>query len=432
MAANHKRTRLDRVSKLQLEPSAVSRWLRQAFNGVTALHVILAIVVGALLIVTLRGWRPAFPYRSGQVPDRDIVARVQFEMVDDGQTAQIKKQRRRGVLCYYENRPLAIRQLGSTLKNKISPLLDEAPFEELTPAQLTSLQSLVPETSSTYTPSEALEALRTLFLDRGKLDNGKFDDAVKSVLDPIAERGVLKALAHDSEEGSQRQIRIFEGSGPEDATVVGVSDVRHSEIADRLPGEVAGQFQQRFESPASVVVARIVSNYFANQLPVTLSYQKDLSEEARREAEESVEDAKVTYVPTVSKLAEAGVPIQSEELRRLRAEYEQWVSQLSWGETLFRLAAFTGMIAAMYLLCGMYIYYQYDRQLLSNTSQLVRLFGLVVVTCAICRYSSPDPLRAEVVPLTICAITMTITFGRPVALLVSACIALAVTLSLGL
>ncbi|GAB5406300.1 MAG: HDIG domain-containing protein [Aureliella sp.] len=395
----------------------------------------MAIFAGSLVIITLQGWRPAFPFREGQVPQRNVVARVEFEMIDAGQTAQIRKQRRRSVLCYYENRPLAITQLGGTLKNKLSVLLDESPIEELTPEQRSVLAELVPSDDDEMgvTESEALEAVRTLFNERGKLEGGKFDEAVKNVLDPIAEKGVIISLEHDSEEGSQRQIRIFESGESDDATVVGIADVRHSDLVDRLSGAVTKEFQKGFESPSSVVVAKIVSSYLANNLPVTLSYQKDLSEEARRQAEESVEDERATYVPTVSKLAEAGVPLtRAKELPKLRAEYDEWVSRLSWGETSLRLAAFTGMIAAMYLLCGMYIYYQYDRSLLSNTSQLMRLFGLIVLTCLFCSYSAPDPIRAEIVPLVICAITMTITFGRQVALLVTTCLCLTVTLGLGL
>ncbi|MEZ6075949.1 MAG: hypothetical protein R3C56_09825 [Pirellulaceae bacterium] len=49
--------------------------------------------------------------------------------------------------------------------------------------------------------------------------------------------------------------------------------------------------------------SRMVSKYLVANLPVTLTYQQNLSEEARVKAESSVEDAIVSYYPTVSKLA---------------------------------------------------------------------------------------------------------------------------------
>ncbi|MEZ6075950.1 MAG: hypothetical protein R3C56_09830 [Pirellulaceae bacterium] len=56
---------------------------------------------------------------------------------------------------------------------------------------------------------------------------------------------------------------------------------------------------------------------------------------------------------------------------------------MSWGETLLRLIAFLVSLAALYLLCGLYIYFQYDRRLLTDPTQLIRLLGLVVVACAL-------------------------------------------------
>ncbi|MCA9133961.1 MAG: HDIG domain-containing protein, partial [Planctomycetales bacterium] len=384
----------------------------------------------------LQGWRPAFSFREGQIPQRDVVARVAFDRVDASQTELLRKQKRREVLCFYENRSQPISQLISTIKNKFSALLGDTPYSELPAEQQQTLAEFMPADSgeTQLTPAEALAHIRNLLDERTTLEGGKFDQALKTVLDPIAETGVLKALGHDSEQGNQRSIIVFAAGLPEDKVFVDVPKVRHAEIVAELPQKVAERFQQAFsQNPDAVIVARMVSTYLTANLPVTLTYQQNLSEEARHKAAESVEDAIVSYFATVSKLAQAGVPIsRTNELPLLRAEYEAWVQQLSWAETLIRLLAFAGMLAALYLLCGLYIYFQYDRRLLTHPTQLLRLLGLVVVTCLLCRYSSPDPMRAEVVPLVLCAMTMTITVGRQVAMLISTCLALAITLGLGL
>ncbi|MCA9127782.1 MAG: HDIG domain-containing protein [Planctomycetales bacterium] len=432
---NTKRTRSERVASLQLEPTILKRWLRQVLTGKTLLQVVMSFVAGILIIVILKGWQPAFPYREGQVPDRDVVARVSFEMVDAGQTEQIRKQRRRNVLCFYENRPLLITSLASTIKNKLASLLDATPYEHLTAEQHQNLQDLRPDEDSNaaQSPEEALASIRKLFDEKSKIEGGRFDQALKAVLDPLSETGVLKSLGHDSEQGSQRSIRVFPIGLPDDDVVVEIAKVRHSEIVAELPQLVAEKFQQAFPNPDAVVVAKMVSGFLTRNLPVTLSYQKDMSERARRTAEESVEEQLVSYIPTVSKLAEAGKPItRGNDLPRLRAEYEAWIANLTWGESLFRLVAFAGMVSAMYLLCGLYIYYQYDRTLITEPSQLMRLLGIVLTTCWLCSYAAPDPFRAEVIPLILSAVTMTITFGRQVALLITTCLCLTITLGLGL
>lgn len=399
------------------------------------LQVALATVAAALIVIILQGWRPAFAYREGQIPQRDLVARVAFDMVDSGQTELLRKQKRREVLCFYENRSQPISQLSSTIKNKFSSLLGDTPYAELSAEQQKTLAEFMPAAigDDELTPAEALQRIRSVLDERAKLEGGKFDQALKSVLDPIAETGVLKSIGHDSEHGNQRSIIVFPAGLPEDRVFVDIPKVRHAEIVADLPQKVAERFQQVFNSPDAVIIARMVSKYLVANLPVTLTYQQNLSEEARVKVEDSVEDAIVSYYPTVSKLAQAGQPItRTNQLPLLRAEYDAWVNQLSWGETILRLLAFLGMLAALYLLCGLYIYFQYDRRLLVDPVQLARLLGLVVATALFSRYVSPDPMRAEVVPLVLCTMTMTITFGRQVAMLVSTCLALCITLGLGL
>lgn len=431
----------ERVASLQLEPSALKRWAQQLFTGQSLLQLTIAAVAAILLIFTLQGWRPPFAYREGQVPDRDIVARVAFDLIDTQQTKMLRDQKRREVLCYYENRSTPITQLRGAIKDQLFALLNDVPFDELTAPQLRTLSSFVPAEKAEVNPEgvpqqpqltreEALTAARSF---QGKSDQlDKFDAALRAILAPIAESGVLQSLGHDSDQGSQRSIIVFPAGQPDDEVFLDVPRVRRPEIAALLPQTVAEVFQQSFTSPEAAIVARMVSNYLANNLPETLSYRQDLSENARRKAEESVQDALVSYFPTVSKLATAGRPIsRADNLPLLRAEYNAWVAQLSFGETAFRLLAFVGMVLALYLLCGIYIYYQYDPTLLTEPTRLLRLLGLVVVTCSVCRFIAPDPFRAEIVPLVLCAMTATIAFGRQVALLVTTCLSLAITLGLG-
>jgi cyclic-di-AMP phosphodiesterase PgpH len=432
-SSNKKRTRSDRVASLQLEPKRLSHFMRLAFSGNALLQLSLALLGAVLLVFILEGWRPPFPYREGQIPQRDIVARVAFDVVDAKQTDMLRDQKRREVLCYYENRPEPIRQLHSSLTDQVFALLGDRSPDQLDSAQVDTLERLLPDDESQQSVSdrEALKRIRNLLEGGEKLE--QFEQALRAVLDPIAETGVLTALSHDSDQGSQRSIIVFPSNAPDDEVFVDVPQVRRAEIVSELPQKVSEKFQQTFDSSDAVLVARMVSRYLVDQLPVTLKYRQDLSEQARRKAEESVGDALVSYFPTVSTLASAGQPLTREDhLPTLRAEYEAWLDQISYAETTLRVAAVFGMIFALYLLCGIYIYYQYDRSLVTNPIQLARLLGLVLLTCLLTRFTVPDPLQAEVVPVVLCSMIMTITFGRQVALLITTCIALAVSLGMGL
>jgi putative nucleotidyltransferase with HDIG domain len=440
---NTKRTRSERVASLQMEPSELSTWLRDLFTGAVLLRIVSAFVAAIAILLIQRGWQPAFSYREGDIPPRAIVARVPFDMVDVTKTAVLRDQKRREVLCFYENRlqpvsPLSpLSQLRDRIKQQVLLLLGEQEYTDLTGEQVLVLQQLLPqgEGEQKLSPDDALRVTRSLLSATGQTE--KFEEAIRLVLDPIAETGILKSLSHDTEQGSQRSILVFPTGQPKNAVVVDVARARLAEISAALPQKTQEAFQQAFTNPDSAILARMAVHYLLPKIEElanspTLVYRQDLSEESRRKAEASVEDAIITYIPMVSTLARAGQPMSSEsDIPLLRAEHDAWIKQLSWGETIAHGFAFLGMVIAMYLLCGCYTYYQFDRTIITDAAKLMRLLGLVVVVFFLCRLTTPDPWRAEIVPVVLCAMTATIAFGRQVALLITCCVSLCFTLSSG-
>ncbi len=429
------RTRSERVATLQLEPSALKRILSRLLAGTSPLQLSLAALSAVLVIVALQAWRPPLSYREGQVPERDIVARIGFDVVDAQQTKSLKDQRRRETLCYYENRPQRISEFRGTLQNQMVALLSDKTPEQLTTDQRNILESWLQDVSvdgNQVTAEAALGHLRALLGNADQL--ARFSQVLQTLLIPVSESGVLKTLQHDSDQGSQRQIIVILSGSPRDETYRDVSSVLRGEIIANLPGKVSEIFQREFQSSADAsVVARIVSNYLVQKLPETLTYRSDLSEVARTNAEDSVPDAVVSYYPGISKLATAGQPISRvDDLPLLRAEYESWLTQLGRGFVISRLAAFVGLIFALYVFCGLYIHYLHNSKLLTDPLPLVRLLGLVVLTCLGAHLASREPSRAELVPVLLSAIIMAFTFGRQIAAMVGFAIALVTTLALGL
>ncbi|MGN6543752.1 MAG: HD family phosphohydrolase [Aureliella sp.] len=385
------------------------------------------------LLVILEGWKPPFAYREGFVPPRAIMSRVAFEVADADKTDMLRAQTRREVLCFYENHPKQLSQLSSAIMNRFARLLSEKPLEELDPEQREALDSLLPgkDGELEVTREQALLAVRSLLGQPGQLE--KLEIALRVVLEPLMEHGVLKSLSHEIDEGNQRLIHVFPTGQPQEAVAIDVTQVRLAEISAELPQQVTDKFQQTFGKPEALTVAKMVNAYLIPNLPTTLTYRQDLSEQARLKAEEAVKPAMVSYFPSISVLARAGYPLSLEnDLPLLRTEYEVWVSQLSWSEMLLRATAFLGMVAAIFLLCGIYIYFQIDHSYITDFRKLCSLLSLVVVTTLLCSLMAGDPWRAEVAALVVCAITATIAYGRQLALLITTCLSLAITLALGM
>lgn len=440
---NTKRTRSERVASLQMEPSELSTWLRDILTGAVLLRIGSAFLAAVAILLIQRGWQPAFSYREGDIPPRAIVARVPFDMVDVTKTAVLRDQQRRDCLCYYENHllphsPLSpLSQLQSDLKQQVLLLLGDQPYDDLAEEQKTTLARFLPKSGSeqVLAPEDALRAMRSVLSATGQTE--KFDEAVRAVLNPIAETGILKSLGHDTDQGNQRSIKVFPTGQPKNDAVVDVTKTRFAEVSAELPQKTQEAFQAAFTNPDAAILARMVSNFLIPGLDKiasgpTLVYRQDLSEESRKRAEASVEDAIISYSPMVSTLARPGQPMSSEnDIPLLRAEHDAWLKQLSVGEMFTHGFAFLGMVFAMYLLCGFYIYYQFDRSIITDPAKLTRLLGLVVVVFFLCRLTTPDPWRAEVVPIVLCAMTATIAFGKQVALLITCCLSLCFTLSSG-
>ncbi len=98
------------------------------------------------------------------------MARVPFDMVDVTKTAVLRDQKRREVLCLYENRllplsPLStLSQLRESVKQQIMLLVGEQDFESLTEEQLEALTQFIPkgESEQALKPSDALRVVKSL------------------------------------------------------------------------------------------------------------------------------------------------------------------------------------------------------------------------------------------------------------------------------
>jgi cyclic-di-AMP phosphodiesterase PgpH len=250
------------------------------------------------LLVILEGWQPPFAYREGYVPPRAIISRVAFEVADAEKTDMLRAQIRREVLCFYENNPGPFGQLSSAIIGRFAQLMPDKPYEELDSEQRAALESLLPgkDDELEISREQALLAVRSLLSPPGQ--NEKLSVAMRMVFEPLVEHGVLKSLSHDIDEGNQRLIHVFSSGQAEQPVAIDVTRVRLAEVSAELPQQTIDTFQQVFGKPEAVTVAKMVNAYMIPNLPTTLTYRQDLSEEARIKAEASIKPAMVGYFPS--------------------------------------------------------------------------------------------------------------------------------------
>ena len=80
-----------------------------------------------------------------------------------------------------------------------------------------------------------------------------------------------------------------------------------------------------------------------------------------------------TFKTGESVLAEAGSPLSDQAISRLKREWQELAGKMQLTDQAARVAAYAGMICALYLLCGSYIFFVDDRRLLLDSWKLTKL-----------------------------------------------------------
>ncbi|MEZ6087630.1 MAG: HDIG domain-containing protein [Pirellulaceae bacterium] len=429
-SSTQNRTRSDRVASLQLPPGKLQRFVSLVRQSQVWVRFAIAVIAAVIILIVCQTWRVPFAYRTGYIPPRDMYARVQFDVPDLAKTQSAKDLKRRTVIAFYMNRSIGLTQLREKLKDQLFVVLEAPSFDQLSDAARDAWAQFF-KGDETAGPEESAPAtfafLKATFAEDAELQ--KLDEAVRTAMLPFYETGLLRSLEH--EEGDAGLIRVYPSNQPSDIQVVPVERVRIAQASLDLRQRIIEEFKLRFEFEKSPQAASIIGEWLADRLPVTLAYDEARTEEARSEAAAAVPDVFTTFYPGRTAIAPSGKPLGKQELDLLQAEWNALQGSRSFTDATMRLIAYAGMIVAMYLLCGSYIFFVHDRTLITDLTKLTRLLSLVVLVIVGCWYASADKWQAEVIPLVIAAITATVAFGRELALLLMSAIALAVTLLIG-
>src|SRR5487761_1338867 len=79
---SRKRSRSVRVTSLEMAPGRLAWALESLRRGDVLLRIGLAFLAAVAIWAVSLGWLPPFPYHAGYVPQRNITARLEFEVAD--------------------------------------------------------------------------------------------------------------------------------------------------------------------------------------------------------------------------------------------------------------------------------------------------------------------------------------------------------------
>ena len=429
---NKQRNKKQRIENLGIQKPRFVQWWQSADKVQWGSRIGIAAIAALGLMLLCQTWHPPFAYRENALSARDLVTRVTFKVPDEKATDELRKQKLRDEPAYYRNRTVPLDQLRAFLKDKLFLILSTESFDQLDDAARKSLAQFTPggEDDNPLTLEERFEKLKAVFADDPELK--KLEQAIRTGMEENYKYGVFVGMQHTAEQGSQQVIRIYQEGLPDDVQYVEVKDARIAEAGPKLTGMVKDRFREVFsEEEDAQTVARMIGGWLVAKLPEfeTLKFDRELTEKKNLETAAAIEPVMTIYQGGESVLARAGDALTPAEVGLLRREWESLVDRMNWSDRLFRMVAYFGMIVALYLLCGSYIYFVDDRTLVLDQWQLAKLLAVMVGTISggywLAEY------RCEMIAITIGSIVASVVYKRELSLLLMAAGCVSLTLFLG-
>ena len=473
---NHYRSRTRRGASVDAPHGFLMLLAERVAQPAVLARLGLCLAAAMVVLVMLRGWEEPFPFRLGWVPPRGIVSRVAFERPDSEATRTAQERAAAKVRVVYTQDKAPVVRLRDGLKNRAAeiaateklgngikkawlefapdtadtladlppdppegvPVAPEPPPDAEPPATADGAGETAPDgkdapaTPAEKNPAESEWTRRLVDADRefqkfrGLIDTKDklllFDKAIDRAFQDLVNTGVLEKIQHAYDEGSQNEIDVHPVGNAAETTRVQVSDVVLVEAKARLKTRIQDEIG---EGP---FVDRVYS-WIEPRLSGTLEIDRDGTDRTKREAIAKTPPQFVRYA-LGDVLAEANVPVSTDEVVLLRREHDEYLRQRDTRQRLARTLSMFGLCAAMFALSGFYIHLHHPR-LLDDISDIVTLLGLSVVTVVLCMLSANDAWQAEIVPLLVFAMTVAIAYDEDLALLFTAQVALVVVVGLG-
>ncbi len=432
--ASKQRSQKERIESLGIQKPRFVEWWQRSDKADGSIRILMAVVAAVAMLVFCQTWQPPFAYRAKEIPDRDLITRVSFDVINAEETQANRDKKAAEQIAYYRKRSEPLNQLRFALKNQLFLVLDSPSFDQMTEEEQMAFGEFY-EGDETADPADSpavrFAVLKTVLAGDPELTN--VDEVLAISLQENYKNGLLQGLQHSAREGNQERIRVYPSDRPNEIEFVELSDARIAQAKDGIEKRLKEQFRTRFEAEGSQKVAQMIYDWLVERLPdfQTLTYDAELSEKARAEAAASVEPVMTTYRSGIDALADAGAPLEAAQLSLLRQEWQEIIGQMRWADSVMRVAAYAGMIAALYLLCGSYIFFVDDRRLLLDHWKFAKLLCVMVGTVTLGYFASRDQWRGELIPLVFGTIIAAVVYGRELALLLMAAASVSMTLFLG-
>ncbi|HEX4129002.1 MAG TPA: HDIG domain-containing protein [Pirellulales bacterium] len=424
------RKRSSRVAALELPPGRFEQTLETLKRGDVLLRLALCVLTAIALWAVTASWAPPFNFREGDVPNRDITARLAFKQADPLATQEAQRRAASREPVVYRQDAKGLQLLRASLQHALAQVAAANTLDELGMDVWKQFDATVPpaagEPAATVKPAdpdpereeERFQQFRAAL--GGLAGLAAIEQGVAKSLARYEQYGLLERLPDEHGEGNRQEIAIYPLGQPLEKFRVPVSEV--------LIGDGA-TLERRLKENLPPNVEPEVFAWLRPRLKSTLEYDEKETQRAREEIVAKVPEEFKYFEPRQA-LAMAGKPLDAETLRILRLEYGEYVNHLTWTQMFERSVAVFGLLATIFGLCG-YYFHHHERRIINDIFRLTTLLVASLAAVALAEWVSADPWRAELIPVLLFGTTMAIAYHRDVALILSVGLALLVVTATG-
>ncbi|MBI1248112.1 HDIG domain-containing protein [bacterium] len=430
MAQNAKsRKRAKHVATLELPPGTFRRFVSQLSHPDKLLYLTCALFAAVVLWMVTGAWNPPMQYRLGYVPPAEIHPRVQFSVPDPQATTQAKVEAANEAMSVYTNKAEQLDQMRTALQTTITRLQSAKSFDVETERLWDEFFPVEDAQATPETPMDREQQfvrLKTLLSREGMLN--AFQQKIEAALKPFASRGILDPEQLAEKEGQAANIIVVTPGPNPQQQIISQNDVLRARVLEEIRRNLKVQLDELVKDEDIGFFVRAVDVWIEKKLPGTLAFDKSATVKQRDEAVDAVKTVMHIYAPKDA-VVPAGEPLTASDMQLLHAENEAYCEQRTFFSKAIYSLAILGMFYALGALCGIYLVFKCP-----NILNDLMEFLLFLVPCCVAvalGYWFDDRWQAEVIPVMLLAMTISIVYRQEFALLVTACVSLAIVLTSG-
>lgn len=419
--------------------TAGSRWRGRLWEQLRNVDVLLRLAIGGLflllLILVLESWQAPFRYRVGDFLADGVLARIDFERINQRRTELARLERERLVSPVFRNDVQILRDLEYKLRTDLFSVGSVHDVHELAADVRNAFGFSIEALGTAPLTADMARNWQTLQAAIGpaSMQERQIDEIVGEFTQftaPLRVSGILAQedvdrfdLAVDQKIAllSSDELLRYGVELPE----VTVSDALLQENL-KAGGRLARQWNQ---FPSLARLQPTLERWLAQRVPPTLTYD----DTATRQRLEVIRRETPVVTDQFSRgqvLVAPSSHIDDESLDILRAQYLALEKLVPASDRLIRVFMVTALLI---VLCGVNAIYiaRNEPRIIRNTARLAIFLSAIAIAVGIGRLLALGSWRAEVMPLLAVVMVLAVAYNQVLAAVTGFSLSLLLTLSTG-